>query len=116
MIRKLNIDKAHAHDNISIQMFKICDSVLVELLSLIDKNCINSGVFPDIWKRSQIIPAYKKNDKFCVNNYRRISLLPICGKIFEHILYNLLFLYLESNKLLTPSPPPPPPLSIRIPS
>ena len=29
-------------------------------------------------------------------------MLPICGKIFERILYNPLFLYLESNNLLTP--------------
>ena len=83
-------------------MLKICDSVLVEPLSLIYKNCIDSGVSPDIWKRSQIIPTYKKNDKRCINNYRPVSLLPICGKIFERILYNPLFLYLESNNLLTP--------------
>ena len=83
-------------------MLKICDSVLVEPLSLIYKNCINSGVFPDIWKRSHIIPAYKKNDKRCINNYRPVSLLPICGKIFQRILYNPLFLHLESNDLPTP--------------
>ena len=44
----------------------------------------------------------KKRDKRCINNYRPVSLLPICGKIFERILYNPLLLYLESNKLLTP--------------
>ena len=60
IIRNLKVDKAHVNDNISIWMLKICDSVLVEPLSLIYKNCINSGVFPDIWKRSHIIPTYKK--------------------------------------------------------
>ena len=44
----------------------------------------------------------RKNDERCINNYRPVSLLPICGKIFERILYNPLFLYLESNNLLTP--------------
>ena len=44
----------------------------------------------------------QKNDKHCINNYHPLSLLPLCGKIFEHILYNPLFLYLESNNLLTP--------------
>ena len=58
--KNFNINKAHGHDNISIRMLKICDSVLVEPLSLIYKNYINSGVFPDIWKRSHIIPTYKK--------------------------------------------------------
>ena len=82
--------------------------MLVEPLSQIYKNCINSGGFPDSWKKCHIIPTYivclydTKNDKCCINNYRPVSLLPICGKIFERILYNRLFLYLESNNLLTP--------------
>ena len=67
-------------------MLKICDSQVVEPLSVIYKNCIDSGIFPDIWKRSHIIPIYKKNDKRIINNYRSVSLLPICGKIFEHII------------------------------
>ena len=81
-------------------MLKICDSVLVDPLSLIYKNCINSEVFPDIWKRSHIILTNKEKDKRCINNYRPVSYLPVCGKIC--ILYNPLFLYLESNNLLTP--------------
>ena len=58
--KNFNVNEVHGHDNISIRMLKICDSVLVEPLSLIYKYCINSGVFPDIWKRSHIIPTYKK--------------------------------------------------------
>ena len=59
-IRNLNVNKAHGHDKISIQMLKICDSVLVEPLLLIYKNYINSEIFVDILKRSHIIPIYKK--------------------------------------------------------
>ena len=60
--------------------------------------CVDSVTFPDIWKRSHI----KKNDKRVTNNYLPLSLLPICGKIFERIIYNPVFLYLENNELLTP--------------
>ena len=35
-----------------------------------------------------------------INNYRPVSLLPICSKIFEKIIFNSLFEYLEDNKLL----------------
>ena len=42
MVRNLNVNKARGHDNISMRMLKICNSVLVELLSLICKNCIIS--------------------------------------------------------------------------
>ena len=42
-------------------MLKTCDSEVAEPLSLIYKNCIDSGIFPDQWKRTHIIPTYKKN-------------------------------------------------------
>ena len=83
-------------------MLKICDSEVVEPLSLIYKNCIDSGIFPDIRKRSHIILTYKKNYKCIINIYRPVSLLPICGKIFERIIYNPVILYLEKNELPTP--------------
>ena len=102
IIRNLNVNKAHGHDDISIRMLKICDSVVTEPLSILFKNCINCGIFPNVWKMS-IIPTYKKNDKRYINNYRPVSLLPICSKIFETIIYNPVFLYLESNNLLTPN-------------
>ena len=59
-VRNLNVNKAHGHEDISIRMLKICDSEVVEPLSLIYKNCIDSRTFPDIWKRSHVIPTYKK--------------------------------------------------------
>ena len=103
IIRNLNVNKAHGHDEISIRMLKICDSAVTEPLSILFKNCIGSGIFPNIWKMSHIIPTHKKNDKCLINNYRPVSLLPICSKIFERIIYNPVFLYLENNNLLTPN-------------
>ena len=47
------------------------------------------------------IPAYKKNDKRSLKNSHPVSLLPICGKVFERIIFNV-FLFLEDN-LLTPN-------------
>ena len=59
-IRNLNVSKAHGHDDISLRMLKTCDSEVDELLPLIYKNCIDFAIFLDTWKRSHIIPSYKK--------------------------------------------------------
>ena len=99
-MRVLNINKTHGHDEISIRMIKICDEALVKPLSLIYKNCIDTGVFPDIWKKSNIVPVYKRGDKQIIDNYITIYLLPICGKILEKILLNLIYEFLEENNLL----------------
>ena len=100
IIRALDINKAHGHDEISVRMIKICDDAIIEPLSLIYKNCIENGTFPAIWKKSNLVPVHKEGDKQIINNYRPVSLLPIFGKIFERILFNSLFNYIQENNLL----------------
>ena len=100
VIRALNIHKAHGHDDISIRMIKICDKSLLKPLIILFENSIKSSFYPDIWKRSNIIPVHKKNDKQLVNNYRPISLLPIFGKILEKIIFNKIYNFLLEENLL----------------
>ena len=60
IIRALNINKAHAHDDISIIMIRICNKSLLKPLIVLFRNSIKSSCYPDIWKESNIIPAHKK--------------------------------------------------------
>ena len=99
----LNINKAHGYDDISIRLLKICDSSIVKPLPIIFKNCLQSGSFLNNWKKSNFVPIHKKDDKQLLQNYRPVSLLPICGKIFERIIFNPIFEYLEKNSLLCPN-------------
>ena len=81
-------------------MIKICDKSLLKPLIILFGNSIKSSCYPDIWKRSNIIPVHKKNDKQLVNNYRPISLLPIFGKVFEKIIFNKIYNFLLEENLL----------------
>ena len=103
IINKLDSNKAHGHDEISIRMLKICGSSVCRPLQIIYKSCLDKGKFPQEWKKANVVPVHKKNDKQLVKNYRPISLLPICGKIFERILYNSLFDFLNQNDLISPA-------------
>ena len=100
IIRSLDINKAHGHDDISVRMVKICDDAIKKPLLIIYKNCIKKGIYPNTRKKSSIVPVHKKEDKQIVNNYRLVSLLPIFGKIFDKILFNSIFGYPEENCLL----------------
>ena len=53
-------------------MIKICDSVLVKSLSIIFMNYIERGTFLDIWKKSNLIPVYKKGEKQCFKNHKPV--------------------------------------------
>ena len=103
IIRARNIKKAHGHDDISIRMIKICDESLLKPLLILFKNSLKLSYYPDIWKKSNIIPAHKKNDKQLLNNYRPISLLPIFGKTFEKIILNRIYDFLLKEELLNPN-------------
>ena len=103
IIRALNINKAHGHDDISIRMIKICDKSLIKPLIFLFKTSLRSLHYPDIWKKSNIIPVHKKNDKRLVNDYRPISLLPVFGKIFEKIIFNKIYKFLSEEKRLNPN-------------
>ena len=46
IIKSLNVNKAHGHDDISIRLLQICGAGVVKPLSLIFKNCIQYGIFP----------------------------------------------------------------------
>ena len=101
IINSLNPNKSHGCDNISIKMIQICRNVIVFPLKIIFDNCVKTGLFPDLWKMSNVCPVYKKGSKNLTNNYRPISLLPVFSKILEKIIYDTLYSYCINNKLLT---------------
>ena len=101
IIRKLNSNKAHGCDNMSIRMLKICDTTIAEPLKLIYEKCLDTGRYPRLWKKAIIVPAHKKNSRQILKNYRPISLLPICGKIFEKIIFDEIYEHLTATKLLS---------------
>ena len=82
-------------------MLKICDCAIFELLSIMFNNCINHSMFPDIWKQSNIFPIHKRGDQKIISNYRPVSFLRICEKIFERLIFNCLYEHGVENKLLS---------------
>ena len=88
LIRNLNPNKASGSDGISGQMLLLCDNSVVLPLKIIFQNILVNSTYPDMWKLANVTPIFKKGDKQLIKNYRPISLLPICGKNFEEIIFN----------------------------
>ena len=101
LIRNINPNKASGSDGISGQMLLLCDDSVILPLRIIFRNILLTSIYPDIWKFANVIPIFKKGDKQLITNYRPISLLPICGKLFEKIIFNNLYSYLQANNLIT---------------
>ena len=84
-------------------MIKRCDKSLVKSLIILFQNSVKSPHYPDIWKKSNIIPVHNKNDKQLIQNYQPISLLPIFCKIFEKVAFNRIYNFLLNERLLNPN-------------
>ena len=80
-------------------MLKICDKTICKPLEYWFRECLNTGLFPLEWKKANLVPVYKQGDKQCLINYRPVSLLPICGKIFEKLIFNKMFKFFNENNL-----------------
>ena len=100
IICSLNHNKAHGYDAISIRLLKIYDSSIVKPLSIIFKIFLQTGTFPNNWKKSNVVPAHDKGNKQLWQNYCPDLLLLICSKIFERIVFNSMLEFHEENNLL----------------
>ena len=65
--------------------------------SLLFNSCLRDGVFPNDWKKTNVIPVHIKGNKQLVSNYRPVSLLPFCSKIFEKLIYDCIYNFFRSK-------------------
>ena len=101
LIQKLDSNKAHGHDILSIRMLKLCSKSVCKSLDIIFPSCIKHREFPTEWKKGNVVHVHKKRDKQILKNYRPVSLLLVCGKIFECLLHNRLYEYFIQNELIS---------------
>ena len=100
VIQKLDPNKVHGQDNISIRMIKICAKSIYIPLRKIFEECLRTSTFPLEWKKGTVVPIFKKGDKQIYKNYRPVSLLPIFGKILERLIFEEMFPFFIENKLI----------------
>ena len=56
--------KSHGYDNISIKMMKICSESVTIVLKIILEESLKKGIFPEIWKKANVVPIHKKRQNF----------------------------------------------------
>ena len=79
---------------------KAIKASISQSLTIIINQMLATGIFPDAFKVSKVIPLYKKGDSSLLVNYRPISLLPTISKIFEKVIHDQLYNYFDKYNLL----------------
>ena len=99
IIDKLKNKSCHI-DYYPSKVLKFLNPILSPILAYLVNKSLSEGHYPRCFKIARVIPLHKGDRKDDVNNYRPISILPILGKIFERIVYNQLYYFLEKYNLL----------------
>ena len=83
-----------------VKIIKELKAILSSILAHIINKSLTNGYFPSKMKIARVLPLHKGGSKNELNNFRPISILPIFSKIFERIVHNQLYSFLEKFKLL----------------
>ena len=87
-------------DGVSSKLLTVIEPVIINPLTLLINQVLNTGTFPDKLKIAKVIPIFKKGDPSLFDNYRPIDLLLAISKVLERIMALQLSSYFEKNKLL----------------
>ena len=87
----------------TIFLLKLYANVLIlfqfhYVISLIN---LVSGIFPDDWKCTRVIPLFKQGEPSDLNNYRPISVISVIAKVFERIIYDQLYNFLTNEDIIS---------------
>ena len=83
-----------------VKVIKELKAILSSILAHIINKSLTNGYFPSKMKIARVLPLHKGGSKNELNNFRPISILPIFSKIFERVVHNQLYSFLEKFKLL----------------
>ena len=80
----LDLTKASGTDYIPVVVLKNCEPELTHILAALFNKCLRESCFPDSWKVSSVIPAFKNVlERSPAKNYHPNSLLSVFSKVFE---------------------------------
>ena len=93
ILAELDVNKATGADNIPARILKECFRELLHPLStLFNITCLLDWAWlTQEWKRDNITPVFKSDNKNSVENYRSVSLLSVTSKCQEKIIYHAIF-------------------------
>ena len=102
LLQQLNPTKASGPDNLSPRVLRELSQQIAEPFTIIFQRSLNEGVLPDDWHRANVVPVFKKGQKYLCSNYRPISLTCVISKVMEHIISSNIMSHANTHNILYP--------------
>jgi len=100
LLQGLNPTKASGPDNLS-PILKELSLQIAEPMTILFQRSLSDGVVPmSDWRRANVVPIFKKGQKYSCANYRPISLTCIISKVMEHIICSNIMAHANTHNIL----------------
>ena len=95
-LEKLNTRKACGWDSITPKMLKLASTGIADSLTMLFNTSIDSGIWPDAWKKGEWCPVFKNEDPLNEMNYRPVTLLSTVDKVYEQLLSGQVYQHFDN--------------------
>jgi hypothetical protein len=95
LILEMNESKSTQGSDIPTKIIKENSKMFSKYLTSVFNDCIEKCIFPSNLKLSEITPIFKKGSKLKKDNYRPVSILPNISKLFEKLLHDQIYNYIN---------------------
>ena len=99
-LKNLKNNKAAGPDQLINEFYKNSSEVITPFLVKFFNHIFDKGLFPTEWTLSILQPLHKKGDISDPDNYRGISLLNVCSKLYSYILNRRISDWVEEKNVL----------------
>lgn len=93
----LDLNKGPGPDGLPPCMLVNCASTLLLPLTMLYNCSLSTGTFPELWKRSFLVPVFKSGARNKVENYRGIAIISSIPKLFEKLVLDVMELTVISR-------------------
>ena len=97
LIQELDITKGVGIHKIPPKVVKWAALLLVPILTKLFNKCIVAGIYPDSLKIARVKPIFKDGNRNDTSSYRPISILSQFNRIFEKLIRDRLYNFMEDK-------------------
>jgi len=99
-LRRMCMDKATGVDELVLRFLAALSDEISVPLNIIYNRSLREGVVPKDWRDANVSPIFKSGSRAVPGNYQPVNLTCVLCKIWESIIRDELFNYLEGARLI----------------
>ena len=103
LVGTLDVYKVVGVDAISVKLLWMAVPGISASLASLFNHSLECGQIPQEWKSANVTPVQNEGSNVDISNFKPVSVLTVVSKVFERLLHQQLYDYLQKRSILHPA-------------